>query len=79
MNIQETYRTPNRLDQRRNSSHHIIVKTPNVQYKEGILKAIRKKMLCNVTYKGRPIRILPNFTPVTMKDKEDPWQMVYRP
>jgi hypothetical protein len=28
MNIQEAYKTPNRLNQKRNSSHHII-KTPN--------------------------------------------------
>jgi len=27
INIQEAYRTPNRLDQKRISSHHIIVKT----------------------------------------------------
>jgi hypothetical protein len=27
MNIQEAYRTPNRLDQKRNSSWHIIIKT----------------------------------------------------
>ena len=26
---QSTYRTPNRLDQKRNSSHHIIIKIPN--------------------------------------------------
>jgi hypothetical protein len=29
MNIQEAYRTPNRLDQKRNSSQYIIIKTPN--------------------------------------------------
>jgi hypothetical protein len=29
-NIQIAYRTPNRLGQKRNSSHHIIIKTPNV-------------------------------------------------
>jgi hypothetical protein len=29
MNIQETYRTPNSSDEKRNSSHHIIIKTPN--------------------------------------------------
>ena len=29
MNIQEAYRTPNRLDQKRNSSRHIIVRTTN--------------------------------------------------
>jgi hypothetical protein len=27
MNIQEAYRTPNRLDKKTNSSHHIIVIT----------------------------------------------------
>jgi hypothetical protein len=65
MNIQEAYRTPSSLDQKRNSSHHIIIKTPNVQNKERILKAVREKD--QVTYKGRPIRIIPDFSPETMK------------
>ena len=34
MIIQEAYRTPNRFDQKRNSSCHIIIKTPNIQKKE---------------------------------------------
>jgi hypothetical protein len=51
MNIQQAYRTPNRLDQKRNTSCHIIVKTTNLQNKERILKAVREK--CQVTYKGR--------------------------
>jgi hypothetical protein len=29
MNIQEAYRTPNSLDQKRNSSRHVIIKTAN--------------------------------------------------
>jgi hypothetical protein len=41
MNIQEAYRTSNSLDQKRNSSCHIIIKTPNEQNKERILKAVR--------------------------------------
>jgi hypothetical protein len=41
INIQEDYRIPNRWDQKRNSSHHIITKTPNAQNKERIFKAIR--------------------------------------
>jgi hypothetical protein len=41
MNMQEAYRTSNRLDQKRNSSHHIIIKTSNAQNKERILKAVR--------------------------------------
>jgi hypothetical protein len=43
MNIQEAYRDPNRLDQKRNSSCHLIVKTPNAQNKERMLKAVREK------------------------------------
>ena len=49
MNIQEAYRTPNRQDQNRNSSGHIIIKTPNALNKERILKAVREKG--QVTYK----------------------------
>jgi DNA-binding FrmR family transcriptional regulator len=41
MNIQEAYRTPNRLDQKRNSSQHIIIRTKNALNKDRILKAVR--------------------------------------
>ena len=65
MNIQETYRTPNRLDLKRNSSQHMIIKTTDVLNKEGILKAKREKG--QVTCKGRSIRITQDFSPETMK------------
>jgi hypothetical protein len=65
MNIQEAYRTPNRRNQKRNSSCHMIIKIPNALNKERILKAVREKG--QVTYKGRHIRITPNFSPETMK------------
>jgi hypothetical protein len=48
MNIQKAYRTPNRLDQKGNSSCHIIVKTPSAQNKERILKALREKKSSNI-------------------------------
>jgi hypothetical protein len=64
-NIQETCRTSNRLDQKRNSSRHIIIRTTNALNKVRLLKAVRGK--CQVTYKGRPIRIIPDFSPETMK------------
>ena len=38
MNIQEAYKTPNSLEQKRNSSYHIIIKTTNVLKKERMLK-----------------------------------------
>jgi hypothetical protein len=45
--------------------HHIIVKTPNAQNKERILKAVREKG--QVTYNGRPIRFTPDFSPESIK------------
>ena len=65
MSIQEAYRTPNRLDQKRNSSRHIIIRTTNALKKDRILKTVREKG--QVTYKGKPIRITPYFSPETMK------------
>jgi uncharacterized coiled-coil protein SlyX len=65
INIQEAYTTPNRLDQKRNSSRHIIIRTTNALNKDRILKAVREKG--QLTYKGRPTRITPDFSPETMK------------
>ena len=59
MNIQEAYRTTSRLDQKRNSSQHKIIRTTNALHKDKILKSAREKG--QVTYKGRPIRITPDF------------------
>ena len=41
--VQEAYRTPNKWDQKRKYSHHIIVKTLNTQNKERILKAAKQE------------------------------------
>jgi hypothetical protein len=43
MNLQAAYRTPNRLDQKRNSSRHIIIRTTSALNKDKILKAVREK------------------------------------
>jgi hypothetical protein len=59
MNIQEVYKTPNRLNQKRNSSQHILIRTTNALNKGRILKPVREKD--QVTYKGRPIRITPDW------------------
>jgi hypothetical protein len=58
-------RTPNRWDYKRNSSCHIIITTPNAQNKERILKAVWEKG--QVTDKGSPIRITPDFLTETLK------------
>ena len=48
INVQEAYRTPNRVDHKRKSSHHIIIKIPNVQNNERVLMVAREKAM---TYK----------------------------
>ena len=50
MNIQEAYRTPNRLDQKRNSSQHIIIRITNALNKDRILKTVKEKG--QATYKA---------------------------
>jgi hypothetical protein len=73
INIQEAYRTPTRLDQKRRSSCHIIIKIQDPQNKERILKTSREKGMS--TYKVRPIRIIPNFSTETLKVGR-PWRDV---
>jgi hypothetical protein len=73
ISVQEAYRTPNRLDQKRKPSHSIIIKTLDTQNKERISKAVRGKG--QVTYKGRPIRIIPDFSPETLKARRS-WTYV---
>ena len=63
--VQEAYKTLNKCNQKRKSFHHIFIKILNAQNKERILKAAREKG--QVTYKGRPIRIIPDFSTITLK------------
>ena len=41
--VQEAQRVPNKLDPKRNTPRHIIIKMPKVKDKERILKAAREK------------------------------------
>jgi hypothetical protein len=68
MIVQESYRTPNRWNQKRNSSHHIIRKISNGQNKQRIIKAVRKNG--QATYEDTLIRITPAFSPDIMKVKK---------
>jgi hypothetical protein len=65
MSIQEGYKTQNTLDQKRNSSQHIIIRTTNALNKDRILKAVKEKG--QVTHRGRLIRITPDLSLETMK------------
>jgi hypothetical protein len=68
INVQEAYRTSNQLEKKRKSSCHIIIKTLQVQKKERILKPVKE--ISQVIYKGRPIRLSPDFSTETPKARK---------
>ena len=53
--VQEAQRVPYKLDPKKTTPRHIIIKMPKVKDKEKILKAATEKE--TVTYKGVPIRL----------------------
>ena len=53
--VQEAQRVPKKLDSRRNTPRHILIKLPTIKDKERILKAARGKE--RGTYKRVPIRL----------------------
>ena len=59
--LQEAQRIPNKLDPKRTTPRHIIIKMPKVKEKERILKAAREKEI--VIYKGVPIRLISQKKP----------------
>ena len=48
-------RVPYRINPRKNTPRHILIKLPKIKYKEKILKAAREKQ--QITYKEIPIRL----------------------
>ena len=71
--VQETQRVVNKLDSKRTTPRHIIIKIPKAKDKERILKAAREKE--TVTYKGVPIRLSADFSKQTLQVGRD-WQEV---
>ena len=58
--VQEAQRVPNKLDPKRPTLRHIIIKMTRLKDKERILKATREKQI--ITYKGAPIRLSSDFS-----------------
>ena len=73
--VQEAQRVPSKLDPKRTTSRHIIIKMPKVKYKERISKAAREKQ--RVTHKGVPIRLSADFSKETKQARRD-WSKVFK-
>ena len=63
--VQEAQTVPNKLDPKKNTLRHIIIKLPKIKYKERILKAAREEE--TVTHKGVSIRLSANFSKETLQ------------
>ena len=57
--VQDVQRVPSKLDQKRPTLRHIIIKMTRLRDRERILKATREKQV--VTYKGTPIRLSSDY------------------
>ena len=75
MQVQKAQRVPDKMDAKRPTPRHIIIKMPKVKNKERILKAAREKQL--VMYRGVPIRLSADFSKETFQARRD-WQEVFK-
>ena len=73
--VQEAQRVPKKLDPKRNTPRHLIIKLPKTKDTERILKAARGKG--RVTYKGVPIRLSADFSKETLQARRD-WKEVFQ-
>ena len=73
--VQEAQRVPKKLDPRRNTARHIIIKSPKIKEEGRILKAAREKE--TVTYKGVPIRLSADFSKETFQARRG-WKAVFK-
>ena len=73
--IQETQGVPNRVNPRRNTQRHILIKLTKIKHKEQILKAAREKQ--QITHKGIPIRITADLSIETLQARRK-WQDILK-
>ena len=73
--VQEAQRVPYRINPRRNTPRHILIKLKKTKYKERILKAAREKQ--QVTYKGNHIHLTADLSAETLPTRRE-WQDIFK-
>ena len=73
--FEEEQRVPNRINLRRNTPRHILIKLSKIKYKENILKAAREKQ--QITHKGIPIRLTSDLSAETLQARRE-WQDILK-
>ena len=62
---------PHRINPRRNTPRHIVIKLAKIKDKEKLLKVAREKQ--QITYKGNPIRLSADLSAETLQARRE-WQ-----
>ena len=75
MQVQKAQRVPIKMNPKRPTLRHIIMKMPNFKDKERILKAMREKQI--VTHKGALIRLVADFLTETLQATRE-WQEIFQ-
>ena len=73
--VQEAQRVPYRINPRRNTPRHILIKLTKTKNKERILKAAREKQ--QVTYNGNPICLTADLSTKTLQARRE-WQNIFK-
>ena len=73
--VQEVQRDPYRINPRRNTTRHVLIKLTKTKHKERILKAAREKE--QVTYKGNPIRLTADLSGETLWARRE-WHDIFQ-
>ena len=73
--VQEVQRVPNKLDPKKSTPRHIIIKMTRLRDKERILKAERKKQV--VTYKGAPVRLASDYSTEAFQARRK-WREIFK-
>ena len=73
--IQEAHRVPCRINPRRNTPRHIVIKLTKIKHRDKILKATRGKQ--EIIYKGTPIRLPADFSTETLQARRE-WHDIFK-
>ena len=73
--VQEAQRVPGRINPRRNTPRHIVIKLAKIKDKENLLKAAREKR--QITYKATPIRLTADFSAETLQARRE-WHNIFK-
>ena len=73
--VKEAQRVPYRVNPRRNTLRHILIKLTKTKHKERILKAAKEKQ--QVTYKGNPICSTADLSAETLQARRE-WQDIFK-